>query len=220
MTYTGNNIMKKYYSYLLKVLVWFHNYSYKSISRLSTKLNNGVHPKHEIIKYYKFFNENIEKGSKVLDVGCGIGYVSSKLAEKASIVVGIDINKKQIEIAKKKNNKSNIKYVLADIFDYDFNEHFDYVVLSNVLEHIKERKELLIKLKKISNNLLIRVPLITRSWLPVYIKNLGLEYRLDSSHIIEYTFEDFEKEMKSADLLIRNYEIQFGELWANVGNSK
>ncbi|MFZ2658236.1 MAG: methyltransferase domain-containing protein [Victivallales bacterium] len=45
----------------------------------------------------------IIKGLKVLDAGCGTGYLSRKLHRKGAIVTGIDISYKMIEIAKKKS---------------------------------------------------------------------------------------------------------------------
>ena len=43
-----------------------------------------------------FFSSRIKDGSKVLDVGCGIGIVSLNVAKKLtkSSIIGIDIKKK------------------------------------------------------------------------------------------------------------------------------
>ena len=49
----------------------------------------------------KFFLFNkISKQDRVLDLGCNLGEISYSLSEKALNVVGIDYNKKAIEIAK------------------------------------------------------------------------------------------------------------------------
>lgn len=63
---------------------------------------------------------------------------------------------------------------------------------------------------------LIRVPLINRSWLSIYKKELGIEYRLSKSHYIEYTLQSFKNEIESAGFKICSYSIQFGEIWAIV----
>ncbi|MFW9897519.1 MAG: class I SAM-dependent methyltransferase [Candidatus Thorarchaeota archaeon] len=200
----------------LKLYIYLHNYLYNRISSLSTKLNNGIHPKHRIMDFHKFFLNNLEKDAKVLDIGCGIGALTNDIAKKAKLVVGIDINAKSIETAKKKFNQPNIEYIVADATNYDFNQKFDYIILSNVLEHIKDRYSFLKRIKLVSNNLLIRVPLYNRSWLTVYKKQLGLEYRLDKSHFVEYTTKTFKKEMKYVGLDIESFEIQFGEIWAKA----
>lgn len=68
--------------------------------------------------------------------------------------------------------------------------------------------------------LLIRVPMINRDWLTLYKKELGLEYRLDKSHFIEYTLESFKGELACIGLEVDSYSIQFGEIWARVVNAK
>ena len=93
------------------------------------------------------------------------------------------------------------------------------MTLSNVLEHIDCRarflRDLLTSLK--SNNqsnkliLLIRVPLIERDWVACYKRYLGLDYRLDSTHFIEYTLEELLQELHQASLSVRTLDVRFGE---------
>ena len=200
----------------LKLFIWLHNYSYHQISGLVVRLNNNIHPKHRIMNYHQFFLDNIEKNSNILDIGCGLGILAEKIANKANKIVAIDINKKNIAFAKKSHSRENIIYINADATKYQFEESFDYIILSNVLEHIKDRNSFLKKIRNLAKFLLIRVPMITRGWLPLYKKKLGLEYRLDSSHYIEYSLDSFMKEMIKAGLKIISYSIQFGEIWAKI----
>lgn len=201
----------------LKIFLKLHTYLYKRINSLSKNLNNNIHPKHRIMNYHQFFIDNIQKDSKVLDIGCGSGSLTHDIAKKAQKVLAIDINKKSIDIAKIKFHKKNIKYIVGDVTKYEFNESFDYIILSNVLEHIKDRYDFLNKIKLLTKYILIRVPMINRSWLPLYKKELGLEFRLDPTHYIEYTYELFKKEIESVRLKILSYNIQFGEIWAKIG---
>ncbi len=200
----------------LKIFIKIYINLYPRISFLSTKLNKGNHPKHEIIKYYQFFRDNIDKNSKVLDIGCGHGYLAYKIADKAQRVVAIDVDKNLIRIAEERHNRKNIKYIIGDATTYEFEENFDYIILSNVLEHIKSRKDFLTRIKPFAKYFLIRVPMINRSWLPLYIKKLGYEYRLSPDHYIEYTFDSFSQEIESAGFKIGSYSIQFGEIWAKL----
>ena len=57
--------------------------------------------------------------------------------------------------------------------------------------------------------------MITRDWLPEFKKIVGVEWRLDKTHFIEYTVENFFDEMKRANLKIKNYHIKYGEIYAN-----
>jgi len=203
--------------YLIKFFCWLHNFSYKATSFLATKNNNGLHPKHRILNYHQFFIDNICKEDIVLDIGCGNGAVAFDLAKKAKQVTAIDIRHKNIAVAKNKfSTPPNLEYVVGDATIYEFQPKFDVIILSNVLEHINKRVEFLIKIKKLAPKILIRVPLLTRDWLSVYKKDLGFEYRLDKTHCIEYTEENFKREMESADLKIEKYFIKFGELYGII----
>ncbi len=60
----------------------------------------------------------IKKGDIILDLACGTGVVANKISSKVGkegIVIGTDISKKAISIAKKFNaKKNNIEFVLSD----------------------------------------------------------------------------------------------------------
>lgn len=208
--------MKCFSNLWIKALLKVHNFLYYKISITAVKLNNGIHPKHRIMNYHRYFIDNIEENSKILDIGCGIGVLANSIAKKAEIVLACDINRNSIEMAKSTFKNDNVKFIYADATSYEFNENFDYIILSNVLEHIKDRIIFLKKIKHLAKYMLIRVPMIDRSWLPLYKKELGVEYRLDSSHYIEYTFVTFQKEIENAGLQISSFSIQFGEIWAKI----
>lgn len=56
--------------------------------------------------------------------------------------------------------------------------------------------------------------MINRDWIILYKKELGIEWRLDKTHYIEYTLESFKEELEKAGLNLEKYSIQFGEIWA------
>jgi hypothetical protein len=43
-----------------------------------------------------------------------------------------------------------------------------------------------------------------------------MEYRLDKTHLIEYTIDSFIEELGESELEIVSYSVQFGEIWAIV----
>jgi 2-polyprenyl-3-methyl-5-hydroxy-6-metoxy-1,4-benzoquinol methylase len=209
--------MKKFLNNLyMKYLLKLDNYLYRKITDLSIKLNNGLHPKHKIMNFHQFFFDNIESGSTVLDIGCGNGALTLTLSQKAKSIFAIDINERNIRVSKANNDRENITYIVGDATTYDFKQKFDYIILSNVLEHIKNRTAFLLKILPLAETFLIRVPMLNRSWLAIYKKELGIEYRLDPTHYIEYTNETFKQEMNSVGLTILSHSIQFGEIWARV----
>lgn len=217
------NLLRKNRWLLKKIIRFFlklYNTCYKYITIFSS-LNEKeeLHPKHRIMKYHQWFVDNIKRGWIVLDIGCGNGALSYDLAtKKAKKVIGIDINKKNIDIAIKTFKSDNIKYLCTDINTYQFTtiKKFHCVILSNVLEHIKNRVKILKKASQLSKMILIRVPMINRDWITLYKREMNVEWRLDQTHYIEYTLEEFQNEIKKAGLKIKSYKIQWGELYAIV----
>lgn len=207
---------KKTYGFLVKFVLILHNFFYRLVSRMVIKIEGGLHPKHRLMNYHKFFVDNINPRDTILDIGCGNGALTFDVAKKAAEVVGIDLNEKNIEFAEEKFSASNIKYIIGDALKNLPNKKFDVIILSNVLEHIENRVEFLNKIKNQGSKILIRIPMINRDWITLYKKELGLEWKSDKSHFTEYTLESFEDELRKAGLRIQNYSVQFGEIWAVV----
>lgn len=201
---------------LIKLLLLAHAFLGKVIDALAIKANNNLHPKHHLMCYYEFFLDHINPGSIILDIGCGNGFVASQVARKAKKVTGIDTDKLNINLALRHHHPENVEFILGDATTYPFEDRYDAIILSNVLEHIKDRISFLKSIKKLSDTLLIRVPMLDRDWLPLYKKELGMFYFCDSTHFTEYTLESFQEEIGTAELFVESYTIRFGEIWAVV----
>jgi len=173
---------------IVKLLLRIHTISYKLVGYLSSKIDDaGIHPKLRLMNYHKFFIDNIDENDVVLDIGCSNGALSYDIAKKAKKVVGIDLNEKNISFAKERYSKENIEYIWGDALKDLPDEKFDVIIMSNVLEHIENRVEFLRRLREKAATFLIRVPMINRDWITLYKKEMGLEYRLDKGHFVEYT---------------------------------
>ncbi|SHK25318.1 class I SAM-dependent methyltransferase [Paramaledivibacter caminithermalis] len=82
-----------------------------------------------------------EKGMKILDIGCGTGNFSIKLAQKGCKVVGIDISQEMLKKARQKAKKKDldIEFYEMDVYDLDFqDETFDAIFSMAAFEFIKE----------------------------------------------------------------------------------
>ncbi len=201
----------------LKLLFDLENKLYEQAGRASVAYDNGVHTKHRHINYHQFFIERIKPQSKVLDIGCGNGALTFDIAEHVSevMIVGIDLNSHNIEQARKNFSHQQIQYICGDVLKDLPQDHFDQIVMSNVLEHLPERVGFLQKLIELYHpqNILIRVPVFERDWRVPLKQELGMDYRLDQTHFVEYKKGEFEQEMQLAGLEIKEKIINWGEIW-------
>ncbi len=202
---------------IIKILLGIHSFSYRVVGFLSQRVeDDGLHPKHRLMNYHKFFVDNVDGNDVVLDIGCGNGALSYDVANKAKRVVGIDLSEKNISVAKERYSRENVEYICGDALKDLPGEKFDVIIMSNVLEHIENREEFLKRLKGKAAKLLIRVPMMNRDWITLYKKEMKLDYRLDKEHSVEYTLESFDGELREVGLKIKDYSVQFGEIWAVV----
>ncbi len=78
-----------------------------------------------------------KRGMKILDIGCGTGNYSIKLAEAGCVVTAIDVSQKMLDIAieKTKSRKLNIDFRIGQVENLDFvNDLFDAVVSVTAIE--------------------------------------------------------------------------------------
>lgn len=196
---------------LLKRLLQTDNALRRWIAFLAVE--NALHPKHRLMNYHQFFVDRVRNSDTVLDIGCGGGHVGFDVAQKANEVVGIDISPHYLAPSQQYAHQRNLSFVVGDATTHDFGRTFDVAILSNVLEHVSDRVGLLKKAATLAPTLLIRVPMIDRDWLPLLKKELGVEYRLDPTHTIEYTEQEFRTELSEANLTVEHLTIRFGEIY-------
>lgn len=90
-------------------------------------------------KRYEFAKEIIKIGDICGDFACGTGYGSCILAEKASKVIGVDINSKVIESIKKRyRNIPNIEFFQEDLLNLKYDSFFDSIIAFETIEHFAE----------------------------------------------------------------------------------
>lgn len=190
----------------------------RTIAERATAYGDGEHPKHRLMRYHDFFVDNIPAGSRVLDVGCGYGAVARSIATRVpgTTVVGIDLDEPRLTQAQQSENPPNLRFVLGDALVDLPKGPWNIVVLSNVLEHIKDRVEFLRRLVAATSaeTVLIRVPLFERSWHLPLRKELGIGYFSDSTHFIEHTPDEFAAETAAAGLRIERQDFRWGEIWS------
>ena len=204
----------------LRLLFDIESRLYRLEGQAAIRYGNGVHTKHKHLKYHDFFTQRIEPGSRVLDVGCGIGALAYDIATQVAdaSVYGIDINARNIETARSRYAAQNIEFVCGNALCDLPEQMFDVIALSNVLEHIEQRVEFLQGLQERYHpkKFLIREPIFERDWRIPLQAELGIDYRLDPTHHIEYRQHEFAEEMEQAGLEICHRQINWGEIWAEL----
>ncbi len=73
----------------------------------------------------------LQKGSRILDLGCGPGLYCTRFAKREFAVTGIDYSKRSIQYAKEYaiQNKLKIEYLYKDYLTIDYSNMFDVVTL-------------------------------------------------------------------------------------------
>lgn len=88
--------------------------------------------------YSPLLLRQIPPGAKdALDIGCGKGALTARLAEKVKKVVAVDIAEKMIEYALAENRRENIEYIPGNILEMDFPPaSFDVIVSTATAHHL------------------------------------------------------------------------------------
>tara|TARA_B100000579_G_scaffold432024_1_gene448111 strand:+ start:1299 stop:2222 length:924 start_codon:yes stop_codon:yes gene_type:complete len=108
----------------------------------------------KIISFYKNKVKSFNK-KKFLEVGSGHGLLTKYLLENNKKNEGIicDISQQSLNLTKRvinyKKHKSNIKFIKKDFFKFNNKDKFDFIILGEVIEHVKKPKKFLNKAKKL-----------------------------------------------------------------------
>jgi len=132
---------------------WFTSKDLQSLGRLG-KIYSSLIGYTQIGGYGRslWFRKIIQKENisfkNALDAGCGCGEYAFYLAEKfpGSFIMGIDYDQENIDKCQKIKQMSgltNVAFKRLDLRDWDVTEEYDFIYSIDVLEHIKENKEVL-----------------------------------------------------------------------------
>lgn len=157
---------------------------------------------------------NSLEGIKILDIGCGAGILSEKLAELQATVIGIEPVEEVVEAAKahvklRKDLASRITYFCETIEEHSVKNSkvYDVIVASEVIEHVENKDTFLracaMALKN-DGNLFITCP--NQTYASFYINRIWGEMILNViprfSHKYSWFIhhEDLEKKVKEYGL--------------------
>ena len=201
-------VRKKWYQFLqfqdYRLGVW----SCKAM-QLRGYAERPVHPKHLFDEQRSsFLHEFFTDGIAFLDLGSGVGSDCLIAGEKgAALSVGLENDWESIITAKKRSQNKHSK---TNFFHFDleqgvlpfFDDSFDLVNFSNVLEHLYNRNSILKEIrrvKKADGLAVISIPNSETSW-KIKLRSVGLDSRDDPDHKIEYSKESLKAELDASGL--------------------
>lgn len=95
-------------------------------------------------------------GKEILDLACGTGEMSSRLARKGYKVIGVDLSPEMLEIAQEKSYSNNLQviYVNQDLKELELHKKSDSVIsFCDGFNYILDQNDLLNIFKKINTYL-------------------------------------------------------------------
>ncbi len=77
--------------------------------------------------------------AKILDVGCGGGFLTNELARHGYSVNGVDLSQESLKVAEAHDETKSVRYEVADAYKLPFaDESFDALTAMDFLEHVED----------------------------------------------------------------------------------
>ncbi len=89
-----------------------------------------------IARYKMMSILELARGDKLLDLACGDGTITELLAPQFKVVVGVDAAERHLSEARKRVPQGQFYHSLIEDFETD--ERFDTIILSDLLEHVED----------------------------------------------------------------------------------
>ena len=113
---------------------------FKTLERLDTSTPKSAFASH--LARYAYARERIPQSSRVLDLGCGIGYGSHYICESTSGVVALDVSSDAIRMAKSNYSHPKIFFLLSQGQKLPFRAaSFDVILSFEVIEHLRPQDQ-------------------------------------------------------------------------------
>jgi len=149
----------------------------------------------------KRISQFIKKNDEVLDIGCGTGDYLLEMAKYGVKLNGFDYSEYAIERAKKRLISQKVNLKVSSVENFKNEKKYDLILISEVLEHIKDDSRVLKKIVNFLNKkgkIIISVPFDQNLW----------EYESHQSYddLRRYSKEDLKQIINQAGLEVLNLD--------------
>jgi len=91
--------------------------------------------------------------SRVLDVGCGTGYGTVRIAESAKHAVGIDLSRQALRWARRHYGNPKVQFLRMSAESLSFaDRNFDFIVSTENFEHLRDQQANLREMSRVLTN--------------------------------------------------------------------
>jgi 2-polyprenyl-3-methyl-5-hydroxy-6-metoxy-1,4-benzoquinol methylase len=159
----------------------------------------------EILRYRRLLGLIPHNCSSLLDLGCGDGYLSYLVAKRGLPVFALDLSLKHLVNFSQVAEEFRITRILADLHNLPLGDgHFDCVLLSQVIEHLPDRKTVLTEARRVlrpGGKLIVSVPY--KEELAVVVCPYCLKSFNPSAHVHSFDKEGLERELLDTGFAIK-----------------
>lgn len=98
--------------------------------------------KEQLKRYLELIGNRLDKKSRILEIGCGSGYLTRSLCRRFNCsAVLVDSSKEAHRLYKRHANNRGIEFRHMDAFDLSDKNEFDLVFSDGVIEHFVGKKQ-------------------------------------------------------------------------------
>lgn len=158
------------------------------------------------IEHLRRYLAPMTKTDRLLDIGCGEGYWSGRLAAGVSRAVGVDIGPRQIRTACRFNSRAGCAFCVGDTASLPFRDKsFEKIVSVCVLEHVPRDTEALKEMRRVARDsgvVALSVDSYSNPEIPTAFKQWQCRRFGVARH---YRIEDLQEKARQAGLAVTDH---------------
>jgi 2-polyprenyl-3-methyl-5-hydroxy-6-metoxy-1,4-benzoquinol methylase len=173
------------------------------------------------------FLSRAKPSSRILDIGAANGYLGDILKRQGHFLVGVEADAELAE--KARAHYHTLHCADVESFDFPYRKEFDYILLADVLEHLRDPTNLLrlvVPCLKDRGELIISIPNVAHLFIRMALMAGRFEYQdrgiLDRTHLRFFTLSSMKRMIDDAacrivELKPTSVPVQLVAPWTDNG---